>query len=56
MTRRRWIADEYTSDRAALTGAHAAHLARTLRAQRWAAVRRRLRRTGLSRHGFVGGR
>jgi 16S rRNA (uracil1498-N3)-methyltransferase len=32
MTRRRWIADEVTSDnRAALTGAHAAHLSRTLR-------------------------
>jgi len=33
MTRRRWIADEFTSGKAALTGAHAAHLARTLRAQ-----------------------
>jgi len=33
MTRRRWIADEFSSDRAALTGAHAAHLARTLRAR-----------------------
>ena len=33
MTRRRWIADEYSEDRAALTGAHAAHLARTLRAR-----------------------
>jgi len=33
MTRRRWIADEFTSDSAALTGAHAAHLARTLRAR-----------------------
>ena len=33
MTRRRWIADEYANDRAALTGAHAAHLARTLRAR-----------------------
>jgi 16S rRNA (uracil1498-N3)-methyltransferase len=33
MTRRLWIADEYSSDRAALTGAHAAHLARTLRAR-----------------------
>ena len=33
MTRRRWIADEFTSDRAALLGAHAAHLARTLRAR-----------------------
>ncbi len=33
MTRRRWIADEYTSDRAALLGSHAAHLSRTLRAR-----------------------
>ena len=33
MTRRRWIADEFTADTAALTGAHAAHLARTLRAR-----------------------
>lgn len=33
MTRRRWIADEYGSDRAALLGAHAAHLARVLRAR-----------------------
>ncbi len=33
MTRRRWIADEFSSDRAALTGAHAAHLSRTLRAR-----------------------
>jgi len=33
MTRRRWIADEFTTDRAALTGEHAAHLARTLRAR-----------------------
>ena len=33
MTRRRWIADEFSRDRAALTGAHAAHLARTLRAR-----------------------
>ncbi len=33
MTRRRWIADEFSGDRAALTGAHAAHLARTLRAR-----------------------
>jgi 16S rRNA (uracil1498-N3)-methyltransferase len=33
MTRRRWIADEYSRDGAALTGAHAAHLARTLRAR-----------------------
>jgi len=32
MTRRRWIADEFSEDRAALTGEHAAHLARTLRA------------------------
>jgi len=31
MTRRRWIADEFSETRAALTGAHAAHLARTLR-------------------------
>ena len=32
MTRRRWIADETSSgNRAALTGAHAAHLSRTLR-------------------------
>ena len=33
MTRRRWIADEFSSERAALTGAHAAHLSRILRAQ-----------------------
>ena len=33
MTRRRWIADEYSPDRAALIGEHAAHLARTLRAR-----------------------
>jgi 16S rRNA (uracil1498-N3)-methyltransferase len=33
MTRRRWIADEFTCVSAALTGAHAAHLARTLRAR-----------------------
>jgi 16S rRNA (uracil1498-N3)-methyltransferase len=33
MTRRRWIADEYDADKAALVGAHAAHLARTLRAR-----------------------
>jgi 16S rRNA (uracil1498-N3)-methyltransferase len=33
MTRRRWIADKYSDDRAALTGAHASHLARTLRAR-----------------------
>ncbi len=33
MTRRRWIADEFSRDRAALIGAHAAHLSRTLRAR-----------------------
>ena len=33
MTRRRWIADEFSADSAALTGAHAAHLSRTLRAR-----------------------
>ena len=33
MTRRRWIADEFSADRAALTGAHAAHLTRILRAR-----------------------
>jgi 16S rRNA (uracil1498-N3)-methyltransferase len=33
MTRRRWIADEYSDDRAALTGEHARHLARVLRAR-----------------------
>lgn len=33
MTRRRWIADEFDADRAALLGEHAAHLARTLRAR-----------------------
>jgi len=33
MTRRRWIADEYAADTAALTGSHAAHLARVLRAR-----------------------
>jgi 16S rRNA (uracil1498-N3)-methyltransferase len=33
MTRRRWIADEFSDDHAALTGAHAAHLSRTLRAR-----------------------
>lgn len=33
MTRRRWIADEVTNNRAALIGAHAAHLSRTLRAR-----------------------
>ncbi len=33
MTRRRWIADEVAGDRATLVGAHAAHLARVLRAR-----------------------
>jgi 16S rRNA (uracil1498-N3)-methyltransferase len=33
MTRRRWIADEVSNDRAALTGAHADHLTRVLRAR-----------------------
>ncbi|HEY4901452.1 MAG TPA: RsmE family RNA methyltransferase [Terriglobales bacterium] len=33
MTRRRWIADEVTNHGAALTGEHAAHLSRTLRAR-----------------------
>ena len=33
MTRRRWIADEFRDDRAALTGEHARHLARVLRAK-----------------------
>ena len=33
MTRRRWIADEVSADRAALIGIHADHLARVLRAQ-----------------------
>lgn len=33
MTRRRWIADEVSSNRAVLIGAHADHLARVLRAQ-----------------------
>ena len=33
MTRRRWIADEVNDNCAALIGAHAAHLSRTLRAQ-----------------------
>jgi 16S rRNA (uracil1498-N3)-methyltransferase len=33
MTRRRWIADEVTGDRAALTGVHAVHLSRVLRVQ-----------------------
>ncbi len=32
MTSRRWIADEVSNDRAALTGEHAVHLARVLRA------------------------
>lgn len=32
MTRRRWIADEFTSTSAALTGGHADHLIRVLRA------------------------
>jgi len=31
MTRRRWIADEVSGNRAALTGSHAEHLARVLR-------------------------
>ncbi len=33
MTRRRWIADEVHGDTAVLTGEHAAHLSRVLRAQ-----------------------
>ena len=33
MTRRRWIADEVAGDRAALTGEHADHLVRVLRAR-----------------------
>lgn len=33
MTRRRWIADEVSGDRAALTGSHAEHLIRVLRAR-----------------------
>jgi 16S rRNA (uracil1498-N3)-methyltransferase len=33
MTRRRWIADEVSGDRAALTGTHAEHLSRVLRAR-----------------------
>ena len=33
MTRRRWIADEVSGNRAALIGEHAAHLARVLRAR-----------------------
>ena len=33
MTRRRWIADEFSGDHASLLGANAAHLARVLRAR-----------------------
>jgi hypothetical protein len=33
MTRRRWIADEVSSNRGALTGDHADHLIRVLRAR-----------------------
>jgi len=33
MTRRRWIADDFSSDRAAITGSHADHLIRVLRAR-----------------------
>jgi 16S rRNA (uracil1498-N3)-methyltransferase len=33
MTRRRWIADEFSGDTAALTGDHAGHLMRVLRAR-----------------------
>jgi len=33
MTRRRWIADEFHANRAALTGKHAQHLVQVLRAQ-----------------------
>ena len=33
MTRRRWIADEFANNHAALTGAHAHHLVRVLRAR-----------------------
>jgi 16S rRNA (uracil1498-N3)-methyltransferase len=33
MTRRRWVADEVSGSRAALTGQHAQHLARVLRAR-----------------------
>ena len=33
MTRRRWIADEVSGNRAILTGRHAEHLARVLRAR-----------------------
>jgi 16S rRNA (uracil1498-N3)-methyltransferase len=33
MTRRRWIADEFSDNRAALIGSHADHLSRVLRAR-----------------------
>ena len=33
MTRRRWIADEFSENQAALPGAHAEHLIRVLRAR-----------------------
>jgi len=33
MSRRRWIADEVSGNRAALTGEHAEHLSRVLRAR-----------------------
>lgn len=33
MTRRRWLADEVRGDKAALTGKHAEHLSRVLRAR-----------------------
>lgn len=33
MSRRRWIADEFSGNRAALTGAHARHLSQVLRVQ-----------------------
>src|ERR1700689_2752703 len=33
MTRRRWIAEEFSGNQAALTGAHADHLVRVLRAR-----------------------
>jgi 16S rRNA U1498 N3-methylase RsmE len=33
MTRRRWIADQVSGNRAALTGPHAEHLVRVLRAR-----------------------
>ena len=33
MTRRRWIADEFSGNHAALIGAHAEHLALVLRAE-----------------------